>query len=309
MKLRQPIDLRQTTLLRIGQTGVFDAAPFTLSGRRCVQGRRGAIWNEWSMRFDYKRPPTFLAENAGSFTVYREGDLLPPIEELNAGSPIDLPWVVVERGTATRLEHWGDVDELAPTYEYVDFSSKSLPSRRATLADGETFIGTPMPHNALGLDIRPEPPALIPTPNVSMPSGIDLWLGVGDKGTLDGIVYQVVGVVARSRADARWEEYCVYSAGIGVRWLVVGEGHWSLVSPIEPGQVALPVTQETAVRVDWVTGELPWSAELGEHIFATEHGALVGETDGHEVSWSQAKDLTTDDVARGFNKRNLPLPR
>jgi hypothetical protein len=181
----------------------------------------------------------------------------------------------------------------------------------------------------LGLSLAPAAPALIPAPDVSMPAGIDLWLDVGDIGTLEGVEYRVLGVVARcttrdeSRDEediARWQDYLMYNARIGLRWLSVADGHWSYASPVEPGSalhelggealgVFLAADQSLHTRLEWAAGELPWSADIGELAFVREAGDVVLEWTFRDVSASKVRELTPDEVARAFRKRTLPRPK
>lgn len=246
--------LEATSILTLGATGTLDGQPFTLVGRRCFSGRRGNLWNEWSLD---GIPSCFLSEFAGSFTLYREGPLLDPSDEPTVGER--LPWLVVERGTASRLAEWGEVDDAPATYDFLDLLSLHT-LRRASVADGRTFIGDSVDPTVLGLLMRRTPPRLVPVPNISPPSGLEMWLDVGDCGTLDGVEYTVLGVIARSRDEDRWEEYCMYSAGVGLRWLVVSDGHWSYVAPAS-GEPVHFVAAPTYPKVTWATGELPWAAQ------------------------------------------------
>lgn len=312
------MNLEATSILTLGASGVLDGVPFTLVGRRCIRGNRGAVWNEWTLE---GLPHTTLAESAGRFTLYREAPLIASVEKLVAGAR--LPWVVVERGMASSAAEWGSVAPVPESWEYADLSE--VPSgRRATMTDGTAFIGQAVDPVALGLTIRREPPALVPTPNVAMPSGLQLWLEVGDKGTLEGTEWHVVGIVARKTETAQWEEYCVYSAGIGLRWLVVSDGHWLYVSPVEPGTVEEPFPLAALAasargdaeppapdvpRVIWAAGELPWAVAIGETVMAVEVGDLAGEYAASDITWSRQQPLATDDVARAFNKRAMPKPR
>lgn len=295
--------LEATSILTLGATGAIDGQPFTLIGRRCFRGRRGNVWNEWTL----SDVPHFLSESAGSFTLYREGSLLSPSDVWMPGERI--PWLIVERGSATVLAEWGEVEPCPAEYDFVDLLSVGA-ARRASLVDDQVFVGAAVDPHMLGLVVSREPPRLVATPNVSPPSGLTLWLEVGDRGTLDGVEYRVLGVVARRGSDdARWEEYCMYSACVGVRWLVVADGHWSYVAPVETGAAATDVELSSLAIVEWATGELPWEVSIGEHAFQLESGALTQERTRDEVSWSRAVPLAPDAVASAFNKRALPRPK
>lgn len=313
--MRRPDDLAATSQLELGARGMFEGAPFTLIGRRCVQGSRGQIWNDWTLAFDHDGPSVSLAESCGTFTLFREGSLLQPPEALVVGMAVAPPWLVVERGRATRLAKWGDLDEAAPAYDYVDLSYRGAPEQRATLAEDGTFLGEPTDAASLGLTLRAAAPALIPAPDVSMPAGIELWLDLGDVGTLEGVEYRVLGIAAR-RADAappsRWQDYLLYNARIGLRWLSVTDGHWTYATPVEVGPTGFDlehVSESTVGVLEWAAGELPWSAELGEQAAFSEREDLVFEHTFLDVSAARIQELTPDAVAKAFGKRSLPRPR
>lgn len=317
--MRLPKDLEATSLLTLGMTGMLEGKPFKLTGRRCVQGQRGAIWNEWSLRFDHVRPPVFLAESGGTFTLFREGTLLPDLEELTPGELLPSKWGVIEIGLAMRLAQWGDLDEAAETYRYADFALQVGSGACATMSEGEVFVGESVDVLTLGLLPRAEPPSLIPAPDVARPSGLEVWLDVGDSGVLDGVRHQVLGAVARSQLelpDERWEEYVLYASGVGLRWLAVADGHWFYVSPSSASgswKQLIAHAPPRSIRIDWAMGELPWSVDIGELSFLSEHESeartVSAEWTSTDVSWSFSRPLLTDDVAKAFAKRSLPRPK
>jgi hypothetical protein len=320
--MRRPANLEATSQLPLGAQGIFEGEPFVLSGRRCIQGVRGQIWNEWTLRFEHDRPPLFLAESWGSLTLFREGSLMPALDPMFVGMKLTLPWILVERGAATRLAKWGDLDEAPEVYRYFDFSYRGEPEKRASIAEDETFIGTPTDAASLGLTLLATPPVLIPTANVSMPAGIEQWLEVGDVGSLEGVEYRVLGLAARRTVvdsesePRRWQDYFLYNARVGFRWLSVADGHWTYAVPIEVGPSgydfeALAADEESTVRatLEWATGELPWSADIGEHVMVSERGDVVFENSLFDLSASRIHELTPDAVAKAFGKRSLPRPK
>ncbi|MBX3230236.1 MAG: DUF4178 domain-containing protein [Labilithrix sp.] len=300
-------DLAATSILTLGAKGTLEGRPFELTGRRCFRGRRGNLWNEWTL----SDVPCFLSEAAGSFTLFREGSLVSAADALLPGDR--LPWIVVERGTATRLADWGEVEPPPEPYDFLDLCEVAPAPRRASVAQGRTFLGRAIDPRALGLALAPHPPRLVAVPDVSPPSGIEPWLVPGDRGALDGVEYTVLGLVARVNEEGeRWQEYCMYSAGIGLRWLVAGaDGRWSYVAPVEAGTIAEDLTDPPFfTKLEWASGELPWRAERGELTWQQEHGDLTLERVlGTELSWSRATPLPSNTIARAFDKRALPRPR
>lgn len=311
--MRRPANLEATSQLLLGATGVFEGERFELTGRRCVQGARGQIWNEWTLRFSRERAPVFLAESWGSLTLFREGSLMPPLEALIVGRSVAPPWTVVERGTATRLASWGDLEAAPESYDYVDLSYRGSPEKRASIAEDEIFVGTPADAAGLGLTLLATPPVLVPAPNVSTPAGLELWLDVGDVGALEGVDYRVLGIAARrTEAEAeRWHDYLLYNANIGLRWLSVADGHWTFAVPIEVGPTDVEVEgrESTVAVLEWAAGELPWSAEIGERARVSERDDVVFEHSPIDVSAARITALTPDAVAKAFGKRSLPRPK
>lgn len=316
--MRRPANLEAATQLELGMRGVLGGEPFELTGRRCVQGQRGQLWNEWTIELPARRRAAYLAESFGALTLYEEGSLLPTLDPFLVGHDLVAPWLVVARGTATRLAKWGAVGEAPGTYEYVELSARELPARAASVAEGETFVGAPTSADELGLTLLDVPLALVPTANVSAPAGLELWLEVGEVGLLEGIELRVVGVLARQTSlpdepPLRWQDYLLYNAQSGLRWLSVADGHWSWAVPIEVGPAGYDARASArkgiAATLEWATGALPWSAEIGERATIWERGDLVFERTGSDLSAARTAPLTTDAVARAFRKRSLPRPR
>jgi hypothetical protein len=331
------------TILHLDSRGSLDGQAFTLVGRTCVRGGRGAIWNEWTMAFDDGRT-LYLAEAAGLLTVYEEGSLFPALSTLLPGRPLATDWIVVERGEACRVASWGRVPGGPPTYPYVDLSSPTgIP---ATIDLGEplprVFVGRRIGATELGLDpgagagagaLPPRPrPRLPRTADVSRPAGVEVWLNPGDAGDLGiagvtgGCPVHVLGVLARSiegpdGGRQRWEEYFLYP---GALWLSVASGHWSLSRNVEPGLVTEDAgvatfdgerfagEGETIARVDWAAGELPWEAAVGDvstvEDFRGPGRTLTREQTPEDIAWSLAEPIPPDIVAKAFGKRALPKP-
>ncbi|MBX3211837.1 MAG: DUF4178 domain-containing protein [Labilithrix sp.] len=329
----------RATVLELGARGRLDGAPFTLAGRTCVEGRRGAIWNEWRMRSGDPRP-RFLVEATGTFTVYEEGSLAPAFDDLAVGEPLDTGFVVVERGEARRVATWGEVDAAPARYAYADLSARS--GAVATIDFGPTdpgagardrprvYVGRRVALAALDLAVTGrEAPWLVAAPDVSRPRGVETWLDVGDEGVLDGVRYRVVGALSRCLVAASrvaWDEYLLYAPEVGLRWLVVVAGRWSLVEPIDAGLVDAsagaaavtldgvayqPLSEESA-RVTWAAGALPWRVEIGEKANVADfvHGpwTLSRERADDALAWSRGRRVAPSAIATAFGKRALPKP-
>ena len=325
------------TVLALGARGKHRNAGFTLAGRTCVQSAGGGLWNEWTVAFDDGRQ-AFLAEALGAFTLLFARPMAPPFASLAMGQRLETGFKVVERGVAKRVARWGDVPEAPRSYRYADLSSAS--GECATLDYGSTergktdvFIGRKVRLAKLGLQPRPERPRFLAAPGGPPPKGLALWLSVGDEGKLGtgrtrAAPFRVIGITQRSiRIEGErttWEEYVLHAPAEGLRWLVVSDGHWNLVEPVEAGLVAESDRGATYLddaytpwssgkaRLEWATGELPWAAAVGDVVMARDYVRasymLSCESTEDEVSWSRGAYLSPAAVARAFGTRPLPKP-
>lgn len=120
-----------------------------------------------------------------------------------------------------------------------------------------------------------------------------------------------------------WNEYLLWHAASGFRWLIESEGHWSWLRPIAAGEVKLaPTTAEHQGRAyrqyqtvyastDYVMGECYWTVSVGELARAVEYIAppwslSVDETPT-EATVTLGVLLEPDVVARAF-ALEAPLP-
>jgi hypothetical protein len=324
-----------STVLALGARGKLRGAPFVLAGRTCVRSDGGGLWNEWTLAFDDGRQG-FLSEAMTGFTLFFERPLAPPYEALRVGAGLATGFVVTERGQGKRVARWGDVPEAPRTYRYADLSSGTGETATidygASASEPDVFVGRRIALADLGLRPRAERPRFLPAPGGARPKGLELWLAVGDEGDLDigrtRVRFRVLGIVHRSiRVEGErytWEEYVLHAPTEGVRWLVVGDGHWNLVESVEVGRVE--VTERAAkldgashrflssgkARVEWATGELPWEAAVGDVVDARDYVSaphtLSCESSDDEITWSRGTYMPTDTVARAFGKRVLPKP-
>ncbi|HEX8113219.1 MAG TPA: DUF4178 domain-containing protein [Kofleriaceae bacterium] len=155
-----------------------------------------------------------------------------------------------------------------------------------------------------------------------------LAIALGSKGRFADGELTVIGYVGRSAyVDAQWwpfEEYLLYAPGVGFRWLVCSDGHWSYVQPVAAGAVSAGVDaryggvafqrfQIATLRVDSVLGEFYWRVEAGERVESTDFVAppamLSCEASRAEQNWSLSTYLAPRDVERAFGAPlGLPPP-
>ncbi|MBX3188673.1 MAG: DUF4178 domain-containing protein [Labilithrix sp.] len=327
------------TVLELGARGKHRGAAFTLAGRACVKSEGGGLWNEWTVAFDDGRR-AFLAEALGSFTLFFERPTAPPFEALVVGSPVPSGFIVVERGAAKRVATWGEVPDAPRAYRYADLSSAD--GERATIDYGKAsapnaertaapvvFVGRRVRLSDLALRARDARPRFLPAPAAKAPKGLALHLDVGDEGNLSAGRFRVIGIMHRSiRIEGErytWEEYVLHAPTEGLRWLVVSDGHWSLVETVEPGLVTEDREKRATfrgqshrffssgkARVEWATGELPWEVAIGDQTSTCDYvrapHMLSRESSADEITWSYGTYTPPDAVARAFGKRALPKP-
>jgi hypothetical protein len=151
-------------------------------------------------------------------------------------------------------------------------------------------------------------------------------IALGTKATFAEGELTVIGYMQRSSlVDGAWyafDEYLLHAPGIGFRWLVCSDGHWSYVQPVAPGAVELmPVRYDGVrfelfmradLRVDQVLGEFYWLVQEGERVVAEDYIAppamLSCETSNTEQSWSLSTYLTPREVKLALGQTDLPLP-
>jgi len=143
---------------------------------------------------------------------------------------------------------------------------------------------------------------------------------LGAAGTFSDGKLTVIGYVQRSAlVDGDWwafDEYLLYAPGVGFRWLVESDGHWSYVQPIATGAVELTPKgarydgvdfahyQQSQLRVDQVFGEFYWQVQEGEIVEGDDYIAppamISRETSKSEVNDSLSTYMTVAEVERAF---------
>jgi hypothetical protein len=158
-----------------------------------------------------------------------------------------------------------------------------------------------------------------------------LWLPLGRKGrAFEGAAWTVIGYMRRSTSIEgerfSWEEYLLYDASHGFRWLVIDEGVLRFTSNLGAADVdtgGLPrsvavagatyrMRNEGAAVVDFVLGEFYWKVQVGETVQAADYergGQIVScERSATEVTWSQSHVVTRAAVEAAFEVTGGPEP-
>lgn len=146
---------------------------------------------------------------------------------------------------------------------------------------------------------------------------------IGSRGTLDGIDYVCIAYVRRgSDFDGdhfSWDEYLLFSEGLGFRWLVKDETTWMWVMPVNLAEIdlrGLPhhvgwrdksfrLRNENRATVEHVLGELFWKCEIGETTRASDYirdgEVLSREAGPGEVRWSYSAPVPWPLIAQAFS--------
>jgi hypothetical protein len=147
-------------------------------------------------------------------------------------------------------------------------------------------------------------------------------LPLGRTGEVGGISWTVIGYVVRSTSiegeSFSWQEYLLYDANAGYRWIVVDEGVWRFCTPLSAAELDASnaprfvrykgeiyrMRNDGIARVDYVLGEFYWRVEVGETVQATdfERGSLVvsREASGQEINWTLGTPQDGAQLARAF---------
>jgi hypothetical protein len=154
---------------------------------------------------------------------------------------------------------------------------------------------------------------------------------IGSRGTFDGVTWINIASVRRG-ADFdddeggsehfSWEEFLLWSEGIGYRWLVKDETSWMWVMPVNLAEIdlsqahsqvtwggrAFEKRNEQGASVEYVLGEVYWKCQLGEYVDVTDYkngtDVLSREEADGEVTWSYSTQLPWQVIAQAFG---LPL--
>jgi ssDNA-binding Zn-finger/Zn-ribbon topoisomerase 1 len=172
------------------------------------------------------------------------------------------------------------------------------------------------------------------------PKGWGKSIPLGGTAEFEGREFTVIGFMVRSVEFEGvlyfWQEYLLYNAAVGFRWLVESDGHWSYVTSVPPGEVfesgpratyagrSFKMFQDALARVEYVEGEFYWKVEAGEQARATDYvnAPLMlsrevpvssdqrrsGQISAEEINWSLGTYTPVKEIERKFNV-DLPSPK
>lgn len=154
-------------------------------------------------------------------------------------------------------------------------------------------------------------------------------LPLGSRLTLRGVACEVLALLVRSVTVEgeryAWSEYLLRASDGGYRWLVLSNGHWSLVEPVELGETHKGPREATLgrrtfrhfqggeARVDLVLGEVYWAVSVGETVSTDDYvdppEMLSFETSGKERVASLGHYLPREELAAAVGPGVvLPVP-
>ena len=150
-------------------------------------------------------------------------------------------------------------------------------------------------------------------------------LPIGARGNLEGVDYEVIGLMQRADSESGWSEYLLFNPWLGFEWLVTYNGHWSFVHRrpdfsdltdprIDYGGRRFTRYAQAAAMVTAVLGEFYWKVKRGEKAVLTDYvdpPAILSREyypDLKECAWSSGEYIDSKVVAAAFNVKDLPKP-
>ncbi|MBL4634504.1 MAG: DUF4178 domain-containing protein [Kofleriaceae bacterium] len=149
----------------------------------------------------------------------------------------------------------------------------------------------------------------------------DPLLPLGSKGEFEDHEMIVAGYMVRSTEwhgeFFYWEEYLLYNARIGFRWLTSSDGHWSYVEPVPVADVdqggvdgpkykgrSYAAFDTVSSQVEYILGQFYWKVSIGERVsmsdFVNSPCSLSEEKTDSEVTWSLSTYIATEEVEKKF---------
>ena len=159
-------------------------------------------------------------------------------------------------------------------------------------------------------------------------------LRMGQRGKIRGVDYTVVGHIrfAERDEDATYhtDEFLLFSHEAGYQWLVLENGHFSWTRELNERPLGFEPRRATAkeklrfngrkwrvfesgyTAVQWVEGELPWVAQIGDQNYYMDAVSppylLSAEWTESEMEWYEAEYLDRTEVAAAFGIEPDALP-
>ncbi|MBS1208375.1 MAG: hypothetical protein H6R19_773 [Proteobacteria bacterium] len=150
---------------------------------------------------------------------------------------------------------------------------------------------------------------------------VNTTLQLGDAGTLDGVKWQIIGLMRcrefGSDESEVWTEYLLFNAAKGFLWIVETDTEWTRTEvlnslpDISGNRVSLggkTYTRKWAYgsEVIYAAGAFNWRVKIGDKSRVTDYygpdGVLCEEMTAEEVTWSRSRTLSAERIASLFAK-------
>lgn len=178
------------------------------------------------------------------------------------------------------------------------------------------------------VDIQGERATVLAQHKAQQISTLRFTLANGSQATIDGKVWTIIGLlgwVEDKDRDSSWNEYLLYEPQLGFRWLTETRDGWWLgtlmdiwVDQVTP-EYALwgnksftPCYPAYSAHIGYAAGAFPWRARVGDSVTLREYESgdgntlLASELGRHELTWSQSRRVSNEELARWFGK-DAPL--
>lgn len=150
---------------------------------------------------------------------------------------------------------------------------------------------------------------------------------LGAKGRLEDAEWICIGFMVRSctveGVRYPWEEYLLYNASRGFRWLMNSNGHWVFLTPLNAGDAEVvpdvsafyegrryKAFQKVKAVTETVLGEFYWEVRAGERTRATEYVdppySINVDATKNEVSYTHGEYLEPKVVREAFGLESMP---
>ncbi|MCO5399496.1 DUF4178 domain-containing protein [Ralstonia soli] len=145
-------------------------------------------------------------------------------------------------------------------------------------------------------------------------------LELGDKALIDGLQWQVIGVMRRAvvNGEGEWFEYLLYTPKRGFMWMVETDDGWFRANvlalwPTQPdsrkalhGGTQFIRDEDYDARVTYAAGAFNWRVQTGDQTHVVEYKAgqesLAAESDAHELTWSKSTPVSAAQIKAWFGK-------
>ncbi len=255
--------------------------------------------------------------------IVKTGDRTKSVNCVCCGAPMNVP---AQAGDSITCEYCGTD---------VDLTVRRVPCGGcdATVAiHGREARSVVCPQCHRMIDVsRSEPTTLDLAVQIGKPN---VPFHMGQKATIRGVDFTVVGHIRFVEKDFEGtyhsDEFLLFSKDVGYQWIVLENGHFSLTRELDDRPVgfeprlAAPkqrlrfadrtwkVFESGYTQVEWVDGELPWVAKIGDQNYYMDAISppflLSAEWTETEMEWYEAEYVDKAEIAEAFGLAPEALP-